>query len=236
MTDDLTGAQTEFRHRLLSEWLPTYCDDPNRNYPKEGFKSDSIKVTSRDVHDFMRAIDNDIVTDIGGGRYRMPQSKAIEVIFWEGSVAKTPRPITLWLEPIITIAAIARLHLDYGWPKDCLGTQSEKWEFDVIAFKPQNLQNEYIAGEVKKSSKELDELLINLRKSCAEGDLDLSTATPVRINAHKKWLGLRRCQAPFFWAIGPGGDSRLFEVFYSSAGDITLNATTDDRLNFSANA
>src|SRR6266852_4840136 len=175
-TDNSKGILTEFSHRLLNEWLPTYCDDPKRNYLKEGFKRDSIKVTSQDARDFIRAIDTKIVTDIGGGRFRMPQSKANEVIFWEGSKAITPRRITLWLEPIITIAAMARLHLDYGWPKDCLGMQAEKWEFDLIAFKPPDFRNEYIAGEVKKSSKELDDLLINLRKSCAEGDLDYSSA------------------------------------------------------------
>ena len=76
----------------------------------------------------------------------MPQSKTHEVIFWEHSTLITPRPITLWLEPVITIAAVARLHLDYGWPVDCLGMQSEDSAFDVMAFKPDDLKNEHIAG------------------------------------------------------------------------------------------
>jgi hypothetical protein len=232
-TEDSLGIQAEFSHRLLNEWLPTYCDDPKRNYLKEGFERNSIKVALQDARDFMRAIDTKAVTDTGGGRFRMPQSRAFEVIFWEGSKAITPRRITLWLEPIITIAAMARLHLDYGWPKDCLGMQSRYWAFDLTAFKPQKLQNEYIAGEVKKSSIELDHFLSNLHKSCAEGDLDYSSASRARINAHKKWLGLRRCKAPLFWALGPGGDSRLFEVSYSSGGDVTLNMTSDEQLLFS---
>lgn len=92
----------EFSRRLTEDWLPTYCNDPKRNYSTEGFKYDSIKVSAQDAKDFMRAIDTRIVTEIEGGRFRMPQSKAVEVIFWEGSKAITPRPITLWLEPVIS--------------------------------------------------------------------------------------------------------------------------------------
>ncbi len=232
--DNSMEILADFSRRLMEDWLPAYCNDPKRNYSTDGFKQDSIKVSAQDARDFMRAIDTKIVTDVGGGRFSMPQSKAVEVIFWEGSKATTPRPITLWLEPVITIAAMARLHLDYGWPIDCLGMQSEKWSFDFISFKPHDLQNEHIAGEVKKSSKEIDDLLANLQKSCADCDLDFSTASPARINAHKKWLGLRRCRAPLFWALGPDGDSRLFEVTYTSEDEIRLNRTSDNQLYFTA--
>jgi hypothetical protein len=232
--EDPVGIKAIFSRRLLEEWLPTYCNDPKRKYLMMGYKPNSNKVTVQDARDFMRALDHGIVTDTGGGRFRMPQSKAIEVIFWEGSKTTIPRPITLWMEPIITIAAIARLHLDYGWPIAYLGTQSEKWEFDLMAYKPPDLKNEHIAGEVKKSSKELDELLNNLQIFRAEDSLDYRTASRVEKNAHKKWLGLHRCHAPFFWAVGPGGDSRLFEVSYSSDGNIVLNRTTHDQLHFAA--
>ncbi len=232
-TEDSLGILSEFSHRLLNEWLPTYCDDPKRNYSKEGFKRDSIKVAVQDARDFMRAIDTKTVTDIGGGKFRMPRSTTYEVIFWEGRKAITPRPITLWLEPIVTIAAIARLHLDYGWPKDCLGMQSRNWAFDLTAFKPEEFQNEYIAGEVKKSSTELDHFLEHLNKSCTEGGLVRCVASRARIYAHKKWEGLRDCKVPLFWALGPGGYSRLFEVSYSSGDDVTLNETGDEQLRFS---
>src|SRR5258706_4324360 len=140
-------SMTVFADRLSREWLPTYCGDPKRSYSAAGYRATSNKVTSQDANDFLRALDNGVVVDSGGGRYRMPQSKAGEVIFWEGSKAKTPRPITLWMEPVITIASVARLHLDYGWPKRCLGMQSLKWAFDLTAFLPQNLEAEHIAGE-----------------------------------------------------------------------------------------
>jgi len=226
---------TDFSKRLLEDWLPSYCNDPKRNYSVEGFKHDSIKVSNQDARDFMRAIDTKIVTDVGGGRFRMPQSKASEVIFWEGSKTISPRPITLWLEPIITIAAMARLHLDYGWPIELLGMQSEEWAFDLCAFKPHDFKNEFIAGEIKKSSKEIDSLLANMHKSFSEGDLDNASVPQIRINAHKKCLGLQRSRAMLFWALGPDGDSRLFEVTYFSNGEIKLNRTSDDQLHFTGN-
>jgi len=178
----------------------------------------------------MRALDHKIVTNNGGGRYRMPQSKATEVIFWELEKTIIPRPINLWLEPIITIAAMARLHLDYGWPIDCLGTQSKKYEFDIIAFKPDDLNNEYIAGEVKKSSVEIDRLLMYMKEICVDGSLDCQSIPAAKVNAHRKCLGLRRCRAPYFWALGPDNDSRLFKVEYHPDGKITFDGISSNNL------
>jgi hypothetical protein len=46
-----------------------------------------------DAQDIMRALDTKIVTDAGGGRFRMPQSKAYEQLFWTGSKTVIPRPL-----------------------------------------------------------------------------------------------------------------------------------------------
>lgn len=224
----------KFTHRLLSDWLPTYCNDERRRFLVEGFKLESIKVSASDAYDFMRAIDHNLITDTGGGRFRMPQSKAFEQIFWEHEKTISPRPITLWLEPIITIAAIARLHLDYGWPLLCLGTQSKNWEFDVIAFKPNDLQNEYIAGEIKKSSKEIDKLIAQMKEIGSDGSLNCPTIIPARVNAHRKCLGLVRCKAPYFWALGPDNDSRLFKVHYPDNKSINFENISSDHLTWDA--
>ena len=226
-----TDILAEFSRRLAEEWLPNYCHDPKRNYSPEGYNQNSNRVTVTDALDFMRALDHGLVTDLGGGRFRLPQSRATEVIFWEGSKSTTPRKITLWLEPVITIAAVARLHLNYGWPLECLGTQSEKWEFDIIAFLPSEIRNEHIAGEVKKTSKELDDMLAKMEMSCAEMNT-CNGSSRERKNAHNKWLGLCRCRAPLFWAVGPNGDSRLFEVSYSSSGATGLTRVPEERLRF----
>ncbi len=211
----------EFKKRVLSDWLPIYCCDPKRGYQVEGFRPDSITISASDAHDFMRAIDHKIISDSGGGRYRMPQSNALEVIFWEHEKNISPRPITLWLEPIITIATIARLHLDYGWPIEYLGTQSSKWEFDVIAFKPPDTVNEYIAGEVKKTSKEIDKLISQMKEIGSCGLSQDDDVKESKKNSYRKCVGLLRCRAPYFWAIGPDNDNRVFKVNYS-----------DNRINF----
>ncbi|MEI6703028.1 MAG: hypothetical protein WCL71_05760 [Deltaproteobacteria bacterium] len=229
-------ALIEFSRRIADEWLPIYCNDPKRieHHAVEGFKWESVKVSAMDAYDFMCALDHKIVIDTGGGRFRMPQSKANEYMFTHGSNAISPRPLTLWLEPVITIGVMARLHMYYGWPISCLGMQSEDWAFDFVVFKPHDLVKEHIAGEVKKTEKELDTFIANLHRSCVEGDIDIKTLSAARINAHKKWLGLRRSNAPLFWALGPNGYGHIFKVDYSPDGVISLHETTDDQLYYSA--
>ena len=64
-------AVEEFTRRLEITWLPVYCKDGKRRYDPAGFKPESIKVTSQDAHDFMRALDEpELLRDIGGLRVR----------------------------------------------------------------------------------------------------------------------------------------------------------------------
>jgi hypothetical protein len=219
---------TEFRKRVRNEWLPTFCSDPDRRYPTDGFRPDSITVTPIDARDFLRALEHGLVVDSGGGRYRAPLSNTFEQIFWTWTNAQDPKPITLWLEPVITIAALARLHLDYGWPRECLGTQSAKnWAFDLFVVKPKTARY-YIASEVKKTDREVDQLVTGMRVSCAEGEVDIASVARSRLNAHKKWLGLKQHVAPFFWAMGSGNRSRLFAVRYSDHGPAALEEVADE--------
>ena len=183
-----------------------------------------------DAQNFMRAIDQQIVTIDSGGRFTMPQSRATEVIFWEHERHMVPRKITLWLEPVITIATVARLHLDYGWPLDCLGMQSRDFAFDVTTFLPGETEHEFIAGEVKKTNAELDALIRHLNRCCTEGDHDDCLKSSTRRNAHKKWLGLTRSHAHLFWAIGPGGNGHVFEVGYSEGRAVSLVPADIERL------
>ncbi len=230
--DNPNQIQSLFRDRLLNEWLPTYCYDAERKYSTEGFNLTSIKVMDEDANDFMRGMDNSVITDIGGGRFTMPKSKATEVIFWEGSKSKTPRSINLWLEPVITIAAISRLHLDYHWPKEFLGMQSKNWKFDLVVYESIDSDSTFIAGEIKKTTKELDQLISNLIGFDNKNIYDYKILSSSKINAHKKWLGLLECRAPYFWAVGPGNDSRLYKITYSSDGNINFEACSTDLLVF----
>jgi hypothetical protein len=207
-----------FRKRLQAEWLPTFCTDPNRQFSLSGFKESSITITDFDAGNFLRALDNGLVYDAGGGRYHCARSNAQEQIFWEGLKSIQPRPLALWLEPVITIGTMARLRFDFGWPAEVLGMQSKDWAFDFAVYRSATDKNERIAGEVKKSSAEIDELVLQLRAYGQTGATAPLSVHPKHINSFKKWTALLRCRAPLFWAVGPGDYTRIFEVQYGPEG------------------
>jgi hypothetical protein len=150
----------QFLHRVLEDWLKVYCSDMKRCYDPQGFDRTSVKVAEADARDCMLAIDHGVVYDLQGGRYRACMSSANEVLFWEGRKDKPIRRITLWLEPVITFAALARLHLVYNWPKEKLGMQPKGWAFDLAAYQDGDASR--ILGEVKKSGAELKRLRTEL--------------------------------------------------------------------------
>lgn len=207
-----------FTHRLQTEWLPAFCADPKRQFSLSGFKESSVSVTDFDAGNFLKALDSGLVYDAGGGRYHCARSNAQEQIFWEGLKSVHPRPLTLWLEPVITIATMARLRFDFGWTAEVLGMQSKDWAFDFAVYRSATDKNERIAGEVKKSKAEIDELVLHLRAYGHTGATAPLSAHSKHINSFKKWTALLRCRAPLFWAVGPGDYTRIFEVQYGPDG------------------
>jgi hypothetical protein len=226
----LDDSLATFTRRLSAEWLPVYCNDSARQYSPAGYKADSNKVTTADARGFLRALDSGIVGHGKRGGYRLPHGKTEEVIFWEGSKNAVPRGITLWLEPVITISSVARLHLELGWPVTCLALQSVKWEFDLTASLPGNLETEYIAGEVKKTEKELDALIEHMLDLAPQPEVDEKSLARPKLNAYRKLKGLIRRRAPFFWAVGPGGVSHAFAVVHSPESKIFFTHVPLDRL------
>lgn len=217
-----------FNHRVVAEWLPEFCNDPKRNYSTEGFCVKPNELSEKDAKDFMRAVDEEVVSVDAGGRFRMPQSKAFEAIFWDGGKTVTPRYISLWVEPVVTIAAMARLHFDHGWPLHCLGMQSKEFAFDIMAYHPTDNAQALIAGEVKATRRDMDDLMKRLHHCCTQGHHDCPAASR---NAHKKWEGLHRHKAPLFWALGPGQNSRVFKVGHGSDSAIVLTEADNTLLN-----
>jgi hypothetical protein len=114
--DQMNAASQTFRNRILNDLLPTFCNDPSRLRGATGFKQDWDKIGEIDAADFLRGVDGELVKHEGRGLYRAPRSCAREQFFWSGAKKKSPRPIALWVEPIITVAVLARLHFDLGWP------------------------------------------------------------------------------------------------------------------------
>jgi hypothetical protein len=214
----LTTDLQRFTKRLQAEWLPAFCADPKRQFSPSGFRESSITITDVDAGNFLRALDSGLVYDAGGGRYHCARSNAQEQIFWEGLKSIQPRPLTLWIEPVITIATMARLRFDFGCPAEVLGMQSKDWAFDFVVYHSATDKSERIAGEVKKSRAEIDELVLQLRAYGNTGATAALSAHPKHINSFKKWTALLNCRAPLFWAVGPGNYTRSFEVQYGAEG------------------
>lgn len=142
-------AVDEFSRRVAEHWLPEYALDAKRGYGVEGFRTNH-RVDEFDAKWFMLGLDSGLVVSDGGGRLRAPRSQATETIFWEcGPKDVRPRPINLWLEPVVTIGALARLHLLHGWPTPHLGLQSRDGAFDLVAYAHGAGDAVAIAGEVK---------------------------------------------------------------------------------------
>lgn len=219
----------EFRERVMRKWLPVFCHDARRQYPLEGFRETSIVVSAEDAHDCMYAIDCGLVIDHGGGRYRAARSTAFEQLFWTGLRTLVPRPVILWVEPVITFAALARLHRDYGWPSELLGTQPKSWAFDLAAHEPTDPSCYRILGEVKKTVQEAEALIADLRQ-LSRGE----SSSASRINSRKKWSGLLAAKPSILWIVGPGGYSKVFSVAYKASAEATLADSTADALAFKA--
>ena len=226
-----TGWVARFNAILHSELVPDFCSKPDRSFNPEGFAEASAKVTIKDARDFVRAWETGIMRHVGGGLYRAPRSSASEQFFWSGSKNGSPRPFTLWHEPVITVGVLARLHLDFGWPESCLGTQSSDWAFDVVAFQNESLL-EHVAGEVKKSVAEVNALIEYMKFYGARPEEPEPLSGKAR-NAFKKVEALRARQAPVFWAIGPGGYDSVFRVDYGSSGKVTMRETDPSALEYS---
>ncbi len=200
-----------FTSRLHREWLRSFCEAPHRNYSSAGFRDESIKKLSEfDADWFMFALDACLVSE-SEGFFAAPQSKAKEQIFWQGSKAKSPRPITLWIEPIITIGALARLNLKYGWPAETLGAQSKDWAFDLVCY-DNTSRGQRIVCEVKKHQKEIEELLRHMNNHCAKDPQGIEPGDSKERNAYRKVQSIRKFWPSVFWALGPGGEGHLFYI------------------------
>lgn len=222
----------KFRDRIVEDLLPAYCNDSSRRWGCEGFKEDWTKVTEIDAADFLLALDTGLVRHQGRGVYRAPRSCANEEFFWPGSKNATPRPITLWVEPIITVAVLSRLHFLWGWPSDLLGTQSPKWEFDVTAYLASDLNNEYVACEVKKTVAELEQLVELMRRFASDRDAYDAVKSSKEQNAFRKLRGLQARRASIFWAVGPGGANKVFRMTYADGDAVTFTPASADALRY----
>jgi len=216
-----------FDERMRGEWLMAYCSDPQRRYNPTGFDPSSLRVSEVDARDCARAIDEAVVRDLGGGRYRAARSSGDEVLFWEGHKTRSPRRITAWLEPVITFAALARLHYRHHWPKECLGAQSADWAYDMVGFRSPDDDNPVLLGEIKKTSKGIRALRDDLL-ALADG----ATPSSRSKNSVRKWYALLATRPELLWLMGPCEEAYVYAPIYSSVG-ATLHESPAAALDYS---
>ena len=162
------------------------------------------------------------------GSFLTAQSKAKEQIFWEGSRTTQPRKITLWQEPIITMAGMCRLSRDFHWPAQQLGLQSANWAFDLVAY-DHSLTDELLLCEVKKTEREIDTLVQYMHRHSNTPNSALPETKGAERNALKKVIALRESSAKTFWALGPNSYSQVFSVS-SKDGALVLTKANNSAL------
>jgi hypothetical protein len=200
-----------FKDRFVGDLLPTFCNDPSRGWGCEGFKEDWKDVTEKDAADFLLALDAGLIEHRGRGLYRAPKSLASEQFFWSGKKSILPRPVTLWVEPIITVAVLARLHSKWGWPKELIGTQFQHWEFDVTAYRASDPSNEYVVCEVKKTVAEQDQLVELMQRFSTDRDAGDALKSSREKNAFRKLKGFKQGTLLFSGRLGQTMPIRYFE-------------------------
>ncbi|OLF71073.1 hypothetical protein AWH62_13525 [Maricaulis sp. W15] len=197
----------------------------------EGFKEASLRIGDEDARYFLQAWEAGLIVRKSPGAYTAPASHVTEQLFWDGRKTYSPRPYTLWLEPIITFGGLSRLHHDHGWPVAQIGTQSIDWAFDLVARLPGEAE-EFIAGEVKKSRREIDAMLDVMNALGADPAHSEPPSGDKTRNAYKKLAGLKARRAAVFWALGPEGYSLVFRVNYFDDGRVEFEPVGQDALEY----
>ena len=219
----------KFDGLLREELIPDFCQQKSKCLP-EGFKEDSNRLEEEDCRYFLLAWESGIVRRVAPGKYQGPIESVVEHFFNHGPKSIEPRPYFLALEPFITFAALARLHYDHNWPTHCLATQSTDWAFDAVAYRPQS-DAEHIAGEIKTTEQMMDRMIESMVDFGGRPEVQEPPSGPLQ-NAYRKVVGLRKRQAPIFWALGPSGYSRVFRVEYADDGFIKLAETDAAALDY----
>lgn len=230
-------ARSKFLERLAENWLPSFCNARSEDFQLEGFvKTSAEKVSEFDAYWFLEAVDSGFVAE-SGGFFVSARSAAKEQIFWSGKRVLSPRRISLWLEPVISLGAVARLVQQYGWPLELVGTQTKyPWPFDLACY-VQGSEEERLVCEVKKSTQEIEILLRHTIFYGREEPPTVEPISPKERNAYRKVKGLRLSNAELFWALGPEGNGHLFSVRRNGeARLVDLTEVDESRLAFDSNA
>ena len=218
----IMSARSEFDELLKRHLVPEFCSDLKRSLTTSGYLNETNFVTERDAVDFLRAWKAGLAVHRSGGRYHVCEAQVVEQFFWERGKAVPGRKFSLWMEPVITLGAFARLHLDLGWPKTLLVSQPGNWAIDLAAVNPAGEM--VIAGEVKKTRKETEAMITHMRTFGELPNHAEPLSGPAR-NAFRKVLALRKnafvkglplliTWGGFLWARAHHGYEQVFSIKY----------------------
>lgn len=202
----------------INRWANKYAKTKN-------IEDYTLKLPSyEDIHideaeGFIRAIDASIVivNEIGGCKLpnlHRADTKPTEVssLF---SNKKNHEIYLAWREYITQIGAVTSLCIDYKWPIELVALDPRDWTFDVAGFETTQ-KNSYmiIAGETKKTEKELIKLLSEMTEAM-KNKLSLLELADTKKDGYKKYRGLLKEKPLYFWASAPG-INKYYKLSYLS--------------------
>lgn len=226
-------AFARFNELLETTLIPQYCTHPTMGMKPQGFKNNIAKLSSADIKLFMQAWDIGFIQYARNGSYSLGKANATEKFFWEGRKGSEIRSFSLWLEPIITAGVLARMHINLGWPINLIGAQSKRdWAFDAVAYKDTNDQNGYVLCEVKKTTREADQLAAYMKEYIAAPPVVEDSLRGARLNAYRKVKALRVRRSAFLWLAGPDKYGLVYEVNYNGSL-ISLESVSFDAMSYS---
>ncbi len=213
----------EFERRLYDTWLPSFCAARGDDFLEAGFRgSGTEKLSEFDAYWFLQAVQSGYVSE-HGGFFSNDRFASREQIFSSGSKGTVPRVLTLWIEPIITIGAIARLIEQFGITPERVGAQSEyPWPFDLAVY-VEDQRSVVLTGEVKKARSEIVHLIDQMAEFGGQPSLTREPTNQVARNSYRKVVGIRKLRPKLFWALGPSGLGHAFRIDWTTGEQFTLH-------------
>jgi hypothetical protein len=205
-SDELASFQS-----ALAKWANRYSET---SLPSNGSVALPGDFHPDEAAGFFRALNAGIVSVSDSGRCTLPTVHRATARPTEPCLFSRRRDGSIylaWREYITQVGAVASLILDYGWPTSLVALDPRTLEFDVGGFaSPARDAWMVVAGETKKTQRELDRLMVQI--DAASRSADMSVRQTVT-DGQKKYRGILKERPKYFWAVAPGA-RRSFRVIY----------------------
>lgn len=161
-----------------------------------------------EANGFLRAIEHGILEVNDIGKCGLPNLHRIKTKPTEASLLNNNNSSgairMVWREYITQVGATASLIIDYGYPQNRVALDPGDWKFDIAVY-PDSTNPDahiYIAGETKKSERELKKTMSEMLTACRQA-IPPDTITK-KNDGQKKYEGMLVNKPLYFWAVAPG--------------------------------